>query len=212
MDIPESIVESGLDQAWKELDKLDPEHICLRSGAAYDSASGQYSLLSFGQQIAVSPDHRSVQASSEVGRILVEDLGELFILSLVWYLVEAKDAACTGRLVRPTEIPGGDMFARGTHVLPLDRIAARFGGHLHSFFTIGEELAADRPDYGDAALTLRAFPKVQVTVVLWAGDEELPAKASLLFDSTAHLHLPVDILWSTAMISLQLLRQADHRL
>jgi hypothetical protein len=53
---------------------------------------------------------------------------------------------------------------------------------------------------------LLALPKVPVTLLLWTADDEFPARADLLFDATAPRHLPTDILWALAMLSLQLMQ------
>lgn len=49
-------------------------------------------------------------------------------------------------------------------------------------------------------MELRPFPRLPVTLVFWRQDEEFPARAYLLFDDTCEHHLPVDILWSVAMV------------
>jgi hypothetical protein len=46
------------------------------------------------------------------------------------------------------------------------------------------------------------MPRIPLTVILWLGDEEFPSRADLLFDSSAALHVPLDINWSLAMMSL----------
>jgi hypothetical protein len=208
MDIPDSIVKSGLDQAWSRLAHLDPENVCLRSGADYDPQKQCYALDCFQQPITVCLEDRTIRTSTEVGGVLTSDLAELFNLSLVWYLVQSRDAVCSGRLVHPTQLPGGDMFAKGTHILPLDRVASRYGEDPGTFAKSGKLLHASPLDLGDAALELWPFPRVPVTLVLWLKDEEFPARTTLLLDSTGHLHLPMDILWSTAMFTLQLMLRA----
>ena len=42
-------------------------------------------------------------------------------------------------------------------------------------------------DTGDAAVELSYFPCVPITCIVWKGDEEFPAEASVLFDETADL-------------------------
>jgi len=56
--------------------------------------------------------------------------------------------------------------------------------------------------YADAAVILFPLPKVPTTVLLWTQDDEFPARADLLFDATCSAHLPLDILWSVAMLSI----------
>jgi hypothetical protein len=55
--------------------------------------------------------------------------------------------------------------------------------------------------YGDAAVKLLPMPRIPVIFILWIGDDEFPPRADLLMDSTAPLHLPIDIIWSVAMLS-----------
>ena len=38
-----------------------------------------------------------------------------------------------------------------------------------------------------------------MTLILWAPDEEFPARADMFFDATCEQHLPMDVIWSTAM-------------
>ncbi|MGM0424428.1 MAG: DUF3786 domain-containing protein [Thermodesulfobacteriota bacterium] len=211
MQIPQSIVQGGLEQAWSRLQTLDPEDVCRRCLAHYDSSKGEYSICSLGQQIQVQPEQRSISSNSKTGKILVQEFSQLFSLSVLWYLLQAKDADCTQRLVKPQDLPGGDMFARGSHVLPLDKLASRFGSEPGALSRIAEPLAGESLDLGDVALRLWPFPRLPAAIVLWAQDEEFPAQATLLLDSSANLHLPVDILWSTAMFSLGILLRLEQK-
>ena len=61
-----------------------------------------------------------------------------------------------------------------------------------------------RVRYGDAAIVLFPLPKVPTTMILWVEDDEFPARADLLFDATCTAHLPLDVLWSVAMMSVLL--------
>ena len=47
-------------------------------------------------------------------------------------------------------------------------------------------------DFGDAAVTFPAFPRVPLTYVLWRGDEEFSPEGSILFDSTVADYLSND--------------------
>ena len=87
-------------------------------------------------------------------------------------------------------------------MLPLDKIAARYGNDFESFYRRGMELAGQQLDYGDASLRLFPFPRVPVTLILWREDQEFPARADMFFDSTCEQHLPTDVIWSTAMTSV----------
>jgi hypothetical protein len=53
---------------------------------------------------------------------------------------------------------------------------------------------------GDASVTLCPLPKLPVTYIIWAGDDELPPAGMILFDSTASGWLPAEDL--TVLASL----------
>lgn len=97
---------------------------------------------------------------------------------------------------------GGEIFQRGTHVLPLDRLADRYANDFESFYKIGLELGGQQLEHDDASVRLYPFPRVPVTFILWKGDDEFPARADMFFDTTCEQHLPTDVIWSTAMTSV----------
>ena len=202
---PMGVADSGERRAWELLAAGSPEPVCVRSGAAFDPAAGQYRLASFGQVFVVHPPGRRITALAPEGSALLDRHGDLLRLSLLWYLVKATGDRPAGTLVNPARLPGGDLFARGTHVLPLDALAARHTESPEAFLAAGAALGGRSEPYGDAAVELPALPRIPVTIILWRADDEFPARADLLFDATAPRHLPTDVLWALAMLSVQLM-------
>lgn len=192
----------GEEKAWEILSKLDPKATENRTGATFNADNSTYELKCLGQDIHISLKDREIKGTSTFGKFLINDLGEYSRLSVLSYLVNAKDLPLTGELVRPSDLPGGDIFVRGTHVLPLDGIAESFGHDQEEFINIGKELGASGLGYGDISLGFFPFPRVPIVLIVWAGDDEFPAKVSLLCDSTCTSHLSIDIIWSTAMMTV----------
>lgn len=190
----------GEEKAWEILSQLDPKSTESRTGAVFNSANSSFELKCLGQDIHVSLKDSAITASSETGKYLVNDLGKYSRLSILSYLTGAKDIPLTGALVRPSDLSGGGIFVRGTHVVPIDDIARQFGEKPEELLPVGKELGGSESDYGDLSLEFFPFPRVPMTIIVWAGDEDFPPKASLLCDSTCTLQLPIDILWSTAMM------------
>ena len=93
------------------------------------------------------------------------------------------------------------VFFGGCHALPLENLAQRYGDDKAAFLKKGEEICAALPSYGDASLKLFPFPRIPVFLILWLKDEEYPPRADLLFDSTCEAQVPLDIIWSIAMVS-----------
>lgn len=70
-------------------------------------------------------------------------------------------------------------------VSELDGELARFRHAVDRFGGVSFSL-------GDAAASFRALPNINLAVVWWAGDDEFPATANVLFDSVASHALPID--------------------
>ena len=184
------------------MEKLDRADVCLRADVAFDESDSSYVFQSFSQEIRVCPTDRDMSSTSSQGKFLLENLGGHFRLAALHYLIQARETASVGELISPKSIPGGDIFSRGTHRLPLDRITERYSGDLPAFHTRGSELGAEQMDYGDASIRLTPFPRVPSVLILWQEDEEFPARADLLLYSSCRLHLPVDLIWATTMMSV----------
>lgn len=192
---------SGIDKAWQLLSEMNPSDVCFNAGAEYDPARQAYVLKCLGQDFIISPADRTVAPAAAEGDVLVTRLGYFFLHSVLWYLVGAKNAALSGRHIRPSDVKGGHHFFKGTHALPLDAIASKYSSDKEGFLIKCASLGGQPQTFGDASCVLYPMPKIPVTLILWTLDEEFPARVDLLFDSTCELHAPLDIIWSIAMMT-----------
>lgn len=196
--------DAGESKAWELLAASSPAEVCARAAVAFDRESGAYRVLSFGRRFSVGMRDRLILGLEPGGEDFLERHAALFRLSVLWYLVKATRTCPSGTLVKPSGLPGGEIFLKGTHVLPLDALAAKYATRPEAFLAAGAALGGTSAAHGDAAIALSPLPKVPTTVILWTADDEFPARADLLFDATGPRHLPLDILWSVAMLSVQL--------
>jgi hypothetical protein len=196
----------GSDKAWSILAKLDPAAVCKAGAVSFDGASGAYVVRSFGRDVIVSLQQRSIAVTLPEDNALFKKLGYFFDLSVLWYLVSARDLPQSNRLVKLQTMQGGEIFTKGSHVLPLDHIAEQFGTDREGFLERGVSLGGNAMNLGDVSLELHPFPRVPAVLVLWLKDEEFPARADLLFDSTCILQVPIDILWSIAMMTVLVMK------
>ena len=200
-----AIAESGENRAWSILKTSNPEDVCRNASVALDKESGCYLVKSYGMDFAVSLPEQLITSQSTGSDVLLQRLGGFFRLSTLWYLVNTREVPCTGRLVKLQQVKGGDIFSRGSHVLPLERVALRYGKDPTAFLERGKAFGGEEVKLADAAVRLHPFPRIPVVVTLWLEDAEFPARADILLDSTCELQLPTDILWSIAMMSLFIL-------
>ncbi len=202
--MPENVLR-GDQLGWSLLTEKEPGALCREADVRYDLVANTFSVQCFGQDIVVDPANFSVSSQSVLGERLLHGLDHFFDLAVLWYLGSAKNILPSGRMISPAGLSGGEIFQRGSHVLPLDRIAARYGDDFAELHRRGAELGGHALEYGDASLRLYPFPRVPVTYILWAADEEFPARADMFFDATCEQHLPMDVIWATAMTSVLIL-------
>ncbi|MBI4650632.1 DUF3786 domain-containing protein [Candidatus Desantisbacteria bacterium] len=117
------------------------------------------------------------------------------------YLAECKDLCPTGKYQALHEIKGGQFFFRGSHELPLARLAGKFGKDADAFYKKGVSLGGIKAPYGDMSILLYPFPKIPLVYIFWKEDDEFPARITLLFDETAEKHLLLEGLWGTAFFT-----------
>lgn len=192
----------GEDKAWEILATLKPEDVCKAASVSFDPSVFAYTVPSFGMDFSVNVRDKIIASAASGGDVFMQRHAYFFRLSVLWYLVHAKDIACTGRLVKLESVKGGNIFTTGSHVLPLDKVAQKYGKSKKSFLEKGKSLGGKPAKFGDVAIQLAPLPKIPAVLLLWLEDEEFPARADLLFDSTCELQLPTDMLWSIAMMNV----------
>lgn len=131
----------------------------------------------------------------------------LLELATVLYLINVKDIYPLGRdIVGPNDLKQGHFF-QGPHALKIDPLLERFGRDVAGFLKSAESLGGDRVDMADAAYRLKPFPRVHLYYLLWEGDEEFPARMSVLFERSIEATLEADAIWglvsrvSTALLT-----------
>ncbi len=200
-------VFSGEEKAWESLLRLVPAEVCERAAVFYDGETASYLLKSFWFDFSISPLERQIKSLSQNGEVFTKKLAYFFNISVLSYLINAKNIAPSGRLMKPENVRGGEFFFKGSHQLPLNKVVEKYGDDKEGFIARGRELSGRLLEYGDASLELFPLPRIPVTLILWLSDKEFPARLDILFDSTSEIQVPLDIIWSIAMISILVLLQ-----
>jgi hypothetical protein len=179
---------------WERLSQSDPKEVCRRSGAQFDVTGGSYAISFLQERYRVSPRAKNVEllpgsASSAAPSIDLQVI-------LVTYLLNAQEMPLAQRLVAGSSLKGGKTFFQGAHRFPVEPLVERYGMDPTGFLDKGLSLGAAQEGYGDAGLRFSALPRIPVVMVLWQGDEEFPARLSVLFDASIERHLPLDAIYA----------------
>ena len=197
---------AGEKEAWKKLEQLDPYEVAERAGAEYWVEDDVYVVKVFDEPYIVNVGDREIRAIGPPHHFHAHDSTH-FGLLVPLYLVSCADVEPAGALVAPGTLPHGAAFFKGPHELPAEVIAHHFGSNPGHMIDSAAELGGKPVEHGDAAVSIPTFPRLPVTIILWVGDLEFPARAQLLLDETAPRHFQLDALWATILMTCEALIQ-----
>ena len=81
------------------------------------------------------------------------------------------------------EIREAAVFEVAYNRMALEPLKDAFQGKAGELIKAGIKIGGKDEGFGDASVTLQAFPTISLTYVFWDGDEEFPAAANILFDN-----------------------------
>lgn len=193
---------AGEEEAWKKLASLVPEEVAECAGAEYWDEDDVYVVLIFGKPYLIDYNERQIREIGPEYHFHFEDATH-FGLLVPLYLSSCTPVEPAGRVVSPRSLPHGEAFFKGSHEIPEEVLAHHFGSNPGKLIEVGEKLGGTRTEGGDAAVVIPVFPRLPVTVILWVGDLEFPARAQMLLDATAESHFSLDALWATLIITAE---------
>ncbi|MBA7692359.1 hypothetical protein ES703_100926 [subsurface metagenome] len=210
--------EYGYDSAYKvaceQLAKIeDIKQQCLNSGAQYLAVDSKEVItieyLNQSYQIALPEIEISLMDSRE--KVPIRD--KLLILH---YFIRAKGIPITNKIIAYKELPEGANYFPTFTKRAIKPLLNHFGQEPQRLIKVAEKLGGHKADCGDVAVTINAFCRVPITIVLWRGDAEFAPEGSILFDSTISDYLStedINVLCETISWRLvKFLREAQNAL
>jgi len=115
----------------------------------------------------------------------------------------------SGRWIAYREIPGATFYFDAFVKRAVDPLKQMFGHNLDGLRRAAAKLHAVDPGGGTPGVQLTVLPYAPLQVIVWEGDEEFPAEANILFDSTAGDYLsPEDAAWLASLTVYRLMALA----
>ena len=175
------IVEAPLAHYIELYEKSDVGKIAARTGLDFDVDEGRFSLMLVGKQYYVK--HPRFSISGEISG----ETGPYEDILILRYLLEgmyAPPGSGIGGMLSYEEMPWGKVYGSQFRGRVLGRIAREFGRDP-SLLTAAVEaipgLFYQAVGGADAAYRIEFLNGLFVSVLVWAGDEEFPASAQMLF-------------------------------
>jgi len=183
---------------------MDIKQQCLKSGAQYvhpDKVTIEYLNQSYvmaipSMEISLGDSLRRRAGQNPATALERQESCENIDLTdrilMLHYLITAKGTPATGKLIALRQVPGGlcehTSFSREV----LTPLLEHFGKEPELLVEAADNLGGAKVDYGDVAVSIKAFPKVSVVIILWRGDDEFAPNANMLFDSTVADYLSTE--------------------
>lgn len=176
-----------LDKSIQDLSQLEPRDVCFNSSVIFNQEKKSYVVPYLNRKYLVHHKTGDV-VSLEDGQKVPIHLQILFL----HYLATADGTPLTGEWITFKELPGGQIYVepyQGRNIKPLLKY---FGQNPGQFQEIALTLGGKVETFGDISVVLHPFPRVPVGFVFWKGDDEFPASATIIYDSSASHYLPTE--------------------
>ncbi len=165
------------------------EEQCLKTGTQCKVVdSGRIVIVKYlAQFYEVSLPGVEVSLTGSQEKVSIRD--KILILH---YLASEKGVPLSHKLITYKEIPDGINYFPTFFKRAIKPLLDYFSKEPHLIVELARKLGGYKVDYGDAAVTIDAFSRVPITLVLWKGDKELAPEGNIIFDSTISGYLSAD--------------------
>jgi len=189
---------------WSQIEKIDGPQTALRAQCRFEPSdhAGKFIITFLNRSYIIDLDKKLIfpeDASPDESADFIEQL------SILAYLIGAKDKPLQNKLVKAETLATGEFFFRGPHQMPTDQLADAFGENPEKLYQAAEAFNAIKRDYGDTSVELFILPRLPITIVIWGGDDEFEARAAILFDQSAGEQLALDALGAAVNFTVSLL-------
>jgi hypothetical protein len=174
-----------IEEARSRLSALTPEEIVERSGCTFD-ADRRY-RLDFASR-AYTIDQTFIVRRADTG-----DEAASFIQSIIlMYLATADGTPPFDHWISFHELPDGQFYEQAFRGYSGEELVRGLQGDVEAFQRASLKLNGESIGLGDAAFAFRILPRLRLAAVMYAGDEDFPAQARVLFEATAPHYLSTD--------------------
>jgi hypothetical protein len=185
-------------QAWQEsmlrqLDVLRAEIQTTLPGRLAVNCGGtlkdqQIRLTYWGQVIGISWPELKAWKLSDGSECSVYDAG-----MLLYYLREADGTPMAERWIGYRELPGGSFYSQAFQGYAGDRLAHTFGEHPEVYTQAANAMdGIALTGLPGLAYAFQPLPRIRLAAILYPGDDEFAARASVLFDAAASHYMTTD--------------------
>ena len=181
--------ELAFQLAAEKIAEIDIEKQCRKCGARYQIKDSQRAILLqyLNQSYRIALPEVDVLFADSVEKVPIRDK-----VLIVHYFISAKGTPPANRLITFRELPEGNIYFPTFCKRMIEPLLSYFGQEPERLIESAQKLGGSKVDYGDVAVTIPAFPRVPITLIMWRGDEEFPPRGNVVFDANIADYLPTE--------------------
>ncbi len=165
----------------------DIEPQCRKSGARYSDLRNAITIEYLNQSYLIDLVDANISLVDKEETVPLRD--KILILH---YLTQARGTPLSAKMITFKELPEGSVYFPTFYQRTIGPLVSNFGNEPRRLLDIAATLGGHEANYGDVAVTINAFKRVPITLVLWKGDDEFSPEGNILFDSTIADYLPTE--------------------
>lgn len=180
----ESMLET-LEHLREDLREKDPHIIAARCEANFKET--QMSLSYWGEKLSI------IWPDLDIYNVQGQPISTFDTAMIIYYLHTADGTPLSDRWIGYRELPNGAFYNQAFQGYSGNRLAKIFGELPDKFGEAALALGGWKlPALADYAYAFQPLPRIRLAATLWPGDEDFPAKASILFDASASHYMVTD--------------------
>ena len=170
-------------EAQAKLRTTDRAEVAARSGATIDS-QGNLRVEFLRREYVIDQAEWAVKRADDGAA--PPSLMQSLILT---YLYTSDGTPPIDRWLGFRELPNGLFYAQAFQGYTGAELVRDLIGNVAAFRQVSEKLQGAVLAIGDAGYVFQVLPRLKLAVVMWAGDDEFPSQAQVLFQESAPHYL-----------------------
>ena len=189
--------EDALEKAWADVSAMDLGTVSAELGHEVIRGDRAVSVRMLGEPCMVDVGSRTVFYEDRD----CEEVPPYLQILVLHYLLGLPASPLRNRFVSFRELDGGALYFQAFKARAIDPLVRTFGDQPELLSRAAASLGAEPLGIGQVSFKIDFFEKLPIAVVLWLGDLEVPASASIMFDASANAILSTEDLTVVAGVT-----------
>jgi len=179
----------AINEGWEELLRKDPQQVAEYMNVTYVKNDNLFFVPHLNENYIVDCDNKIIKCERDGSNPGIELT--MLILHYLTFFKEKQNLE--HKWVSLKEIPnGGILFYPAFYHDTIEGLIKTFGNDRKLFLSCAKELGGLPGVFGEASALFNVFPKIPIYVVIWEGDGEIKANATVLFDKSIQHFLHIE--------------------